>query len=132
MDTQTAPSPAAAMASAIRNPANYDHMMFVQQVRGRIAIDVDGKRIADSINALRVIEIGNSVYEPRYYIPNDDVTAKLEPLDKTTHCPIKGEARYYTLNGKELAWRYDTFDFADILEGHLSFDAGNLTITHKT
>ncbi len=121
-----------AMANAIRNPANHDHIMFVQPVTGRITVDASGTRVADSTNALRVIEIGKSVYEPRYYIPAADVTATLDALDKTTHCPIKGDARYYALNGAELAWRYDTLDFASVLEDHLSFASDGLTITHNT
>jgi uncharacterized protein (DUF427 family) len=125
------PNPEMAMATAIRNPANQDHLMFVQPVTGRITVDANGTRVADTTNALRVIELGKSVYEPRYYIPFDDVTVALETLDKTTHCPLKGDARYYALNGAELAWRYDTLDFACVLEGHLSFAADQLIITHS-
>lgn len=129
MDTQS--NPDMAMATAIRNPANQDHMMFVQPVKGRITIDANGTRVAETTNALRIIELGKSVYEPRYYIPAADVTVALDTLDKTTHCPIKGDANYYALNGVELAWGYDTLNFASVLENHLSFAADQLTITHS-
>ena len=115
-----------------QKPGDSDHIMFVQPVSGRITIETSGTRIAETTNALRVIEIGKSVYEPRYYVPTADLVVALDALENTTHCPIKGDARYFALNGVEVAWRYDTLDFASVLEDHLSFAADNLTITHHT
>ena len=122
-------TPGTDVDGAIRNPANPNHFMVVQRVGRRLQIHIDGVRIAETNTALRVIEIGHHAYEPRLYIPVGDVTAELTKSDKTTHCPLKGDASYYALNGTEVGWRYDPFDFAKILEGHLSFFGDNLTIT---
>lgn len=119
----------AAVQGAIRNPANAAHFMVVKPVEQPVEIYVDGEPVAKSTRALRVIEIGKQAYEPRVYIPEADVTAKLAKTERTTHCPLKGDASYYALRGSEVAWRYETFDFADVLTGHLSFSADNLRIT---
>ncbi|MFV2092674.1 MAG: DUF427 domain-containing protein [Hyphomicrobiales bacterium] len=129
MNKQNPTAPVAEIKGAIRNPANPNHFMVVLPVDRRVQIHIGGVQVVDTASALRVIEIGKHAYQPRLYIPAADVTAELSRTGKTTHCPLKGEAAYYALDGAEVAWRYDTFDFAAILEGHLSFMAEGLSIT---
>ena len=66
------------------------------------------KVLADSKSALRVMETGREPYDPVIYIPRKDLAGPLQPLSgKSTHCPLKGDASYFTLDGEELAWTYD-------------------------
>ncbi len=113
---------------AIHNPNNPDHFMVVQPVPRRVRIYRNGDLVADSWKALRVVEISKRAYEPCLYIPMADVTAMLQKLEKTTHCPLKGEADYHAINGEEAAWSYRTYDFARALEGHVSFWPDGLKI----
>ncbi|WP_114285289.1 DUF427 domain-containing protein [Candidatus Halocynthiibacter alkanivorans] len=122
-------SSVALVEGAIRNPANPNHFMVVMPVKQPVQIHINQTLVAETTRALRVIEIGNHAYQPRLYIPESDVTAKLTKVDKTTHCPLKGDATYYAFGGSEVAWRYDTFDFANVLNGHLSFSAPEMRTT---
>lgn len=114
---------------AIRNPADPHHFMVVQPIEHFLQIDIDGACMARTHHALRVIEISGRVLEPRFYIPKADVTANLVETNRKTHCPLKGHASYFSLNGVEVAWCYKSFEFAKILEGHMSFAGENLGVT---
>lgn len=116
------------VAGAIRNPANGAHFMVVQPIERRIQIFYDDILLADSRQALRLIEMSHHAYEPRIYVPSADVKAELQKTAKKTHCPLKGDAFYVTLNGVEVAWGYEPFDFASVLKGHLSFWGSGLRI----
>jgi uncharacterized protein (DUF427 family) len=114
--------------AAIRNPANADHFMVIKPVDHRVRIYVGDRLIADSTNAVRVIEFGKSVYDPAVYLPQGDLTQKLEFSTRTTHCPLKGDARYGSFSGAEVGWVYDTFDFSEALAGHVGFWAKSVRI----
>jgi len=69
--------------------------------------------------------------EGNVYFPPDSVTHKyLKPSTTTTHCPWKGDARYYTLavNGKEnpdAAWFYPApFEKAANIKNYIAFWKG--------
>ncbi|GAA2825434.1 DUF427 domain-containing protein [Nonomuraea rubra] len=72
-----------------------------------VRIEVDGVTVADSRNPRILFETG---LPARYYLPKTDVRLDLlEPTDTATHCPYKGTAEYWTVNGKkDLAWSYRT------------------------
>ncbi|GGS92176.1 DUF427 domain-containing protein [Nonomuraea spiralis] len=72
-----------------------------------IRVEVDGVTVADSRNARILFETG---LPARYYLPKTDVRLDLlEHTDTATHCPYKGTAEYWTVNGKkDLAWSYRT------------------------
>jgi uncharacterized protein (DUF427 family) len=56
---------------------------------------VSGQIVADSINAVYLFEHGHL---PVYYFPIRDVRPDvLVPSDTTTHCPRKGDARYWSI-----------------------------------
>lgn len=66
--------------------------------------------------------------KPRVYLPKADVSARLSPSDKTTHCPYKGDARYFhvEVDGETIengAWVYES-PIAEVsrIAGLLSFD----------
>jgi uncharacterized protein (DUF427 family) len=70
-------------------------------------VEVDGVTVADSRHARILFETG---LPARYYLPKTDVRLDLlEHTDTVTHCPYKGSAEYWSVNGHEdLAWSYRT------------------------
>lgn len=122
------PDTVAPVEGAIRNPANPHHFMVVQPVGRRVRIFFGDRLVADSMDAVRVIEIGRRAYEPRLYLPQEALTVPLAQLDKVTHCPLKGDADYFSLEGQEIAWAYRSLDFAAVLNGLYSFWGDNMRI----
>src|SRR5690606_20200851 len=72
-----------------------------------VRIEVNGVTVADSRSPRLLFETG---LPTRYYLPKTDVRLDLlEPTDTVTHCPYKGTAEYWSVNGeKDLAWSYRT------------------------
>ncbi len=83
--------------------------LYLEPTPKRIRVEVGGEVIAESTRAMLLHESG---HQPIYYFPADDVREEfLEPSDRHTHCPKKGEASYYTIRaGDEVvqagAWYY--------------------------
>jgi uncharacterized protein (DUF427 family) len=114
----------------IHNPDNDAHFMRIKPIKATVRIRKGGKTIAETTQALRVLETGRDIYDPVLYIPFEDVIAPLEPQrDKSTHCPLKGDAAYFTLNGEEIAWTYDRpFESSEQLRGRVAFWPARVTI----
>ncbi|MEQ4718588.1 DUF427 domain-containing protein [Nonomuraea sp. B19D2] len=72
-----------------------------------VRVEVDGVTVADSRSPRILFETG---LPARYYLPKTDVRLDLlEHTDTATHCPYKGTAEYWAVNGQEdLAWSYRT------------------------
>ncbi|MFC4120131.1 DUF427 domain-containing protein [Nonomuraea zeae] len=72
-----------------------------------VRVEVDGVTVADSRSPRILFETG---LPARYYLPKTDVRLDLlEHTGTVTHCPYKGSAEYWKVNGKEdLAWSYPT------------------------
>ena len=76
-----------------------------------VVVELGGVVVADSVRPVALMETGLPV---RYYLPRADVRMDLlTPTDTTSHCPYKGESRYWSVaaGGVELAdvvWGYDT------------------------
>jgi uncharacterized protein (DUF427 family) len=71
----------------------------------------------------------------RRYLPVDDVAVELSRTEKSTHCPFKGDATYWTasVNGRSLenaAWSYEEpIPQVAAIAGHVCFDlAPELTV----
>ena len=71
-------------------------------------------------------------------MPQEDVKTTLDLVpDRTTHCPLKGDAAYYSVPGWQpadagdyLAWSYTTtFDFARQLQGLVAFNPAHVSST---
>jgi uncharacterized protein (DUF427 family) len=72
-----------------------DHPITIAPTQGRVTVTVNGKRIADSREALTLRE---AAYPPVQYIPRNDVDMTL--LQRTVHqtyCPYKGECAYFSI-----------------------------------
>jgi uncharacterized protein (DUF427 family) len=90
----------------------------------RIRALVGDETVVDSRNAKLLHETG---YLPVYYFPDEEVRFDLlEPSEKRTHCPHKGDASYWTIRAGERAvadavWAYrEPIEPAAFLSGHVA------------
>ena len=66
---------------------------------------INGETVADSKRALALTE---GSLPMRWYIPREDISAELEPSERRTTCPFKGEATHFSVGGEEaVAWSYE-------------------------
>ncbi len=73
----------------------------------RVRVTFRGEVIADTTDAVALEE---SSYPVVYYIPRADVRMeRLERTSRRTHCPYKGDASYFTIQGgpANAAWSYE-------------------------
>jgi uncharacterized protein (DUF427 family) len=90
-------------------PPEPGRALYLEPTPKRIRVEVGGQVIADSCRAMLLQESG---HQPIYYFPPEDVRREhLEPSDRHTRCPKKGDASYYTIRaGGETveagAWYY--------------------------
>jgi uncharacterized protein (DUF427 family) len=115
----------------IHNPADARHYMRLLPIKRKIRISRNGQLIAESENAIRMLEIARDIYDGVVYLPRADVIAEIWPVqERTTHCPLKGDAHYFsTSDGKVIAWTYDEpFEFAEQLNGLIAFYPDEVTI----
>jgi uncharacterized protein (DUF427 family) len=71
----------------------------------RVQVRINGNTVADSERALALTE---GSLPTRWYIPREDVSAELEPSERRTTCPFKGEATHFSVGGEEaVAWSYE-------------------------
>lgn len=89
------------------------HSATVTMAGEPYAAKVGEVTVALSDSAMILEEVnGGKAYAPVVYFPMDDIAQDmLEPSDHSSYCPIKGNARYFTVkaNGSVLenaAWSY--------------------------
>ena len=89
--------------------------------------------LAESTSAIRLEETG---YPPRLYFPMADIDERwLVASATTTHCPYKGDTRYYhvRLDGQQwddVAWCYPSpIPSMQAIAGHLAFDHAELIVS---
>jgi uncharacterized protein (DUF427 family) len=86
----------------------YHRVDFIPSSR-HVQVIVDGVQVADTTNSLMVFE---TTLPTRFYIPEADVEMQyLKSVQTQTHCPYKGDARYFDvlINDeiyKNTAWYY--------------------------
>lgn len=107
---------------------DYPRPPRVERVPERLRVVLNGVTIAETTNALRVLETS---HPPTYYIPPADI--QMDYFRKTprrTFCEFKGAASYWTVTVEDVtrenaAWSYDqaSGQYTD-LAGYLSFYAG--------
>ena len=126
------PHPSVTMATeTIHNPKEPRHYMRIRPVKGCVRVKRGDRVLAQTNDAVRVIEVAYDVYDSVTYVPRADISPDLSVVpEKTTHCPLKGDARYFALDGGDpIAWTYNTpFDFADELKGRVAFYRDKVTI----
>jgi len=114
---------------AIREPGSPHHFMVAKPIDRRVRIWRGERLIADTNDAFCLIEVGRRALDPVIYVPPEDIVVPLESLDKTTHCPLKGDASYFAVDGEEVGWAYlEPFDFAAVLARRHAFWAAKVRI----
>lgn len=69
------------------------HLLYLHALPQRIRGEAGGVTVVDSSSVMMIHETG---LLPRWYFPTADVsTDLLEPSGTTSHCPFKGDARYW-------------------------------------
>ena len=102
-----------------------DHPITITRNPRRVRVTAGDVVIAESAKALTLKE---ARYPAVQYLPREDANmALLERTARTTHCPYKGDASYYSIkaDGKTLdnaTWTYETpFPAMTEISGHLAF-----------
>ena len=101
-----------------------DHIKIVK-AQGTWVVRAGGAVLAETPNAL---ELREGDMTPVIYFPRDDIAmAFLDKTNKTTHCPHKGDATYFSVVTKSrtldnVAWSYENpSDGVAEIKGHLAF-----------
>ena len=107
------------------HPRDPYHRIDVLQSSRHVRVKVGGEVVAETQRPKVLFETG---LPPRYYMPREDVRMELiEESEKTTQCPYKGVASYYSVEtgGKrteDLIWYYpDPIPEAPKIRGLLCF-----------
>jgi len=102
-----------------------DYAVDLRPAPGRFVAELDGRIIADSVDALDVRE---SFHEAVIYFPPGDVDFEaLERTEHRTRCPFKGDASYYAIRTESVrhenaVWCYEApMEEVAGLEGLLAF-----------
>lgn len=124
---------------AIHNPAEPRHFMRLARPAHVITASLNGVELARSQRAIKLKEVARDIYDAVIYFPREDVDmGKLRRLDKSTHCPLKGDAEYFDamINGvqvAEVAWSYDrTLEFAAAIRDYIAFYPQRVQIIEHT
>ncbi len=119
----------------MHNPAEPRHFMRIVPSAKRQVATIGGTVIADSENALVCKEVGRDIYDPVIYFPRADINMDvLAKIDKTTHCPLKGDTEYFDVAlesepATEAAWSYPAMIVGgDELAGLIAFDTSRVEV----
>ena len=94
----------------------------IEPAEARVRVTVDGKVLADTVEALALKE---GSYPVVYYFPRKDV--KMDRLVRTEHrsyCPFKGHASYWSFKGgaENAVWSYeDPYEDMAAIKERLAF-----------
>lgn len=109
-----------------------DHPITITPNPKRVRVTAGGVVIADTVHALTLKEAS---YPAVQYIPREDTDmAMLSRSERTTHCPYKGDASYFsvTANGRALdnaVWTYEApFPAMEQITGYLAFYPDKVTV----
>ena len=131
----TTPEDITLVRGAIHNPDEPRHFMRVVPAGAARTASAGGATIARSDEAVVVKEVGRDLYDHVTYFPRADVDMDaLVRIDKSTHCPLKGDTEYFDLvvDGEripEAAWSYvKTIEVAAELRGLVAFDSTKVDV----
>ncbi len=135
----TTPKDVTLVEGAIHNPNEPRHFMRVVPAPGRQLATLDGQIVADSTKAVVVREVGLDIYDGVVYFPRADVAMNgLRSIDKTTHCPLKGDTEYFDIvaddgsERPEAAWSYIKMVAGDELRDLIAFDSTQVQVAQAT
>ncbi len=117
-----------------RTETSFQHPLAFVAAGQKISVLLDGTLIADSKDVIVVHEKGHT---PVLYFPRIDVRMDMsQPLERSSHCPRKGDASYFEFAGDAdaaaVAWSYeDPIPQASVLKDYLAFYPDHLEIKRE-
>ena len=87
------------------------HRITITPSSSHVVVSLGGEKIAASDRALALDETG---LPTRYYLPREDVrTELLRPTSRSSTCPFKGDASYWSVQvgdavHDDVVWSYET------------------------
>lgn len=109
------------------------HYQVIDPYNRRITLKYKEKTLAVTTNALILKEVGKGVYDPVFYIPKEDIRLPLVPEpERSSNCPIKGEASYWHIDHEKtdnyFAWSYDApLPRSKKIKEHVAFNMEYIT-----
>lgn len=110
-----------------------DHPISIEATDKRVVVSVGGTTLVDTRRAMVLHEAD---YPPVYYVPRGDTEmGLLERTDRTTHCPYKGDASYYSIVAgdsrlENAVWTYEhPYPPASAVEKYLAFYPDRVDVT---
>jgi uncharacterized protein (DUF427 family) len=107
------------------HPSDPYHRVDVLKSSRYVRVKVNGEVVAETQRPKILFETG---LPPRYYMPPEDVREEaLLKSEKTTQCPYKGIASYYSVEAggervEDLVWYYpEPIPETTTIKGHLAF-----------
>ena len=110
------------------------HYAVIDPYDRKLTFKYKGNIIAETTNAVILKEVGKGVYNPVFYIPKEDLKIKLsEEPERQSHCPIKGDASYWNIEGdfteNYFAWSYENaLPRAKKINGYIAFNMEYITL----
>lgn len=112
-----------------------DHYATCERTGERHVARYRGREIARTDNPVVLREFHGRDYPPVIYFPAGDVAMELfERTSTSTHCPIKGDASYFSLagegeDGADIAWSYEEpLAGVEAIRGHVAFYPGRIEV----
>ena len=113
-----------------------DSPIVIEPHPGRVTVRFNGQVIVDTQRALSLRE---GRYDAVLYLPREDANMSLlSRTSRTTHCPYKGDAAYFSIEvdgqrAENAVWTYEApkAEMAPIA-GHLAFYPQRVEIVQQT
>jgi uncharacterized protein (DUF427 family) len=88
----------------LSHPRDPFHRIDIVHASRHVRVEADGETLAESSRPYLLFETSLPV---RYYLPPEDVRLdRLARSDTGTACAYKGQASYWALDGRDVAWYY--------------------------
>ncbi len=124
--------------NAIHNPAEPRHYMTLTPRQDEYYLSVGETVVGKSKKVIAMHEVAHIILDPVHYFPQKDIAMDMFlQSDKSTFCPLKGEASYYSLKVgdkffENVAWSYAApISIAAGIRGLLAFDTRIITCRRK-
>lgn len=112
-----------------------DHPIRIEPNPHRVRVRLGARTIVDTTRALTLFEAS---YPGVQYVPRADVEMSLlTRTERSTHCPYKGDAAYYTINADgrtadNAVWTYERpFPGVAEIAEYLAFYPNKVEITEE-
>lgn len=107
----------------------------IRKAEGNWVVRAGGAILGESKNAL---ELSEGDLKPVIYFPRSDIAmAFLDPSEKVTHCPHKGDANHFSIVTKsqtisDAAWSYEApVQAVERIKDHLAFYITDLVAVER-